>query len=110
MLALSVIPLYLSAAFLCLALAYRSRQTEAALLTAWLLVLAFLLLGGGIYPRQLMPAWLVWAQPVSPAYWSFVQIYDGLYSRSFDFALLLWSLAAAAVSVAVSYISMRWSK
>lgn len=109
-LALAVIPLYFSTALLSLALAYRSRQTEATMLTAWLLILAFLLVGGGIYPRQLLPGWMLWTQPLSPAYWSFTQLYDGLYSRPFEPVLMIGSLATVVVSTAASYISWRWSK
>jgi hypothetical protein len=57
-----------------------------------------------------MPAWLVWAQPASPVYWSFTQIYNGLYSRPFDLNLLICSFAAVAFSVVAGYLSLRWSK
>jgi ABC-type multidrug transport system permease subunit len=106
----AVIPLYISVSCICLALAYRSRQTEAAMLTAWMLLLVFLLLAGGIYPRQLLPGFLVRIQFISPAYWSFSQLYEAMYERELAAGFYIWPLVTIAVAAAVSWLSMRRSK
>jgi ABC-type multidrug transport system permease subunit len=80
------------------------------MLTAWMLLLVFLLLAGGIYPRQLLPGFLVRIQFISPAYWSFSQLYEAMYERELAAGFYIWPLVTIAVAAAVSWLSMRRSK
>ncbi|NLW11343.1 MAG: ABC transporter permease [Clostridiaceae bacterium] len=105
----SLIPLYLTTSLLCITLAYRSSRTESILLTAWMLQLAFLLFGGAIYPRQLLPDWMITLQPLSPAYWSFTIIYEALYERVVPISAYLWPLVLSAVGAVLSWLSWRRS-
>jgi hypothetical protein len=75
---LAIIFLYTIAALLCLALAYRSRNTEALMLTAWLGLMALLMLGGCIYPWQLLPVPIQRIGTASPAFWAFSLIYQAI--------------------------------
>ena len=106
----ALVPLYLTTSFISIALAYRSHRTESVMLTAWMLLLAFLLFGGAIYPRQLLPEWMVTLQPVSPAYWSFSIIYDALYERALSVRTYILPLIITAFSAALSWLSWRRSR
>ena len=106
----ALVPLYLTTSFISIALAYRSHRTESVMLTAWMLLLAFLLFGGAIYPRQLLPEWMVTLQPVSPAYWSFSIIYDALYERAVSVRTYILPLIITAFSAALSWLSWRRSR
>lgn len=106
----ALVPLYLTTSFISIALAYRSHRTESVMLTAWMLLLAFLLFGGAIYPRQLLPEWMVTLQPVSPAYWSFTIIYEALYERAVAVRTYILPLIITAVSAALSWLSWRRSR
>lgn len=107
---LAVIPLYLVAALFCIALAYRSLRAEAAMLTSWLIFMAALLIGGAIYPQQLMPRWLLFLMPASPANWSFTLLYRALYGYSLDALYLLLFTAVMPVMAAASYFSWRQAR
>lgn len=106
----ALLPLYLSMSFLSIALAYRSRRSESVMLTAWMLLLAFMLVGGAIYPRQLLPEWMKSLQGISPVYWSFSIIYEALYERVIPTAVFLWPLVITAFSVILSWFSWRRSR
>lgn len=107
---IAIIPLYLSVAFISLALAFQSNNSEATMLTCWMMILSFLLVGGGIYPSQLLPHWIRVIQRISPAYYSFSQIYEILYERSVPTNLYVISFASVILSVIVSGLSWKRSK
>ncbi|HBP37803.1 MAG TPA: hypothetical protein DD640_03520 [Clostridiales bacterium] len=75
---LAIILLYWTASAFCLILGYLGRTSETLLMGAWLGILALLLLGGCIYPLQLLPGWLQPVSALSPARWSFALIYADL--------------------------------
>lgn len=106
----AILLLYLVTATLGLALAYRSRQDQAILLAAWLGIIGLLLLGGCIYPVQLLAAWIQPFVGLSPAYWSFRLIYGGLGSQSLSAGLLLAPLGMLAIGSCLSYVSWRWAR
>lgn len=106
---LAVVLLYFIAALLGLALAYRSRQEQEVLLAAWLGIMGILLLGGCIYPTQLLSAWILPLTRLSPAYWSFQLIYTGLAAQPVTGWLVLGPLVTLAVATALSYLSWRWA-
>lgn len=103
----ALIPLFLSTSLICIALAYRSNRTESVMLTAWMLLLAFLLFGGAIYPWQLLPGWMRMIRPLSPAYWPFAIIYESLYERTISIFAYLWPLLITAVCVCFSWLSWK---
>ena len=104
---LAVVPLYLTAALFCITLAYRSNRTEAVMLTAWLVFLAAMLVGGAIYPYQLMPQWLLSSMPFSPVNWSFNLLYSTLYGYPLPFAGLIRFAGVLVAGTAASYFSWR---
>lgn len=107
---LAVIPLYLIAALFCISLAYSSRHSEATLLIAWLIFMAALIVGGAIYPYQLMPQWLLYLMPFSPANWSFSILYRALYGYSLNTRYLGYFAVAIPLLSAGSYVSWRYSR
>lgn len=74
--ALLVLFLYAITSLLCLFLAYSGRTNDLMLLVAWLGLLILLLLGGCIYPRQLLPDWFQVIGGFSPAYWTHLALYN----------------------------------
>lgn len=75
---LAVTLLYWITSALCLILGYLGRTSETLLLAVWLGLLGLLLIGGCIYPIQLLPDWLQRISILSPARWSFMLIYNAL--------------------------------
>lgn len=107
---IAIIPLYLSVSFLSLALTFQSNNSEATMLTCWMMILSFLLMGGGIYPTQLLPSWIRAIQRTSPAYYSFTQIYETLYERSVPNRLYVFSAVIIIISFIISGLSWKRSK
>lgn len=88
-------------------MAYLSPGQETTLLSAWLLLLVFLLAGGCIYPYALLPSWLQFFSIISPARWSFLLIYNELAGRQLSLTGLavLAAILIAAQGTAILVIS-----
>ena len=107
-LALPLILLFWITAMLCQALGYLAKPAETTLLGAWLGILAILLLGGAIYPYQLLPGFLQQIAVISPVRWSYLALYGALERDPFSW-LPLTVLAGMSIlsSLAVGLISRR---
>lgn len=102
---LAILLLYLIAALFCLTLAYRSRHTEALMLTAWLSLMAALLLGGSIYPDLLLPPLVSQAGMASPVHWTFRLIYEAIGGH----VSLAMPLAVLSAELLLILAASRWS-
>lgn len=107
---LAIVLLYWISSSLCLILGYLGRPGETMLLAAWLGVLGILLLGGCIYPWQLLPDWLQQAALISPARWGFTLIYDSLAGKAISATALAALAAMIAASAAGSWLSWRQAR
>lgn len=67
---LAICLLYWTASALAQAYSLFGTASESKIIGAWLLAFFFLLLGGLIYPLQLLPEWLIPFSRLSPAYWA----------------------------------------
>ncbi len=103
----AVIPLYLTAALFCLTLAYRSRRGEAVMFTSWLAFMVAMLVGGAIYPYQLMPPWLLQLRPFSPVSWSFNLLYRSLYGYPAEWGSLILFAVPLLAGTFASYYAWR---
>jgi ABC-type multidrug transport system permease subunit len=107
---LAIVLLYWISSSLCLILGYLGRPGETMLLAAWLGMLGILLLGGCIYPWQLLPGWLQQAALISPARWGFTLIYDSLAGKAMPVTALAVLAAMIAASAAGSWLSWRQAR
>ncbi len=104
---LAIILLYWIASALCLILGYAGRTGETLLLAAWLGLLGLLLLGGCIYPVQLLPDWLQPLCGLSPARWSFTLIYNALAGLPTSSAAMIVLAALVPVTAAGGWLAWR---
>jgi ABC-2 type transport system permease protein len=106
----AIILLYWVTSALCLILGYLGRTNETLLLAAWLGILALLLLGGCIYPLQLLPDWLQPVSILSPARWSYTVIYQALSGQRvqiYALGILAAMLAGTAVGTRLAWRHAR---
>ncbi len=107
-LALPLMLLFWITAMLCQAVGYLAKPAETTLLGAWLGMLALMLLGGAIYPYQLLPAFLQRIAVISPVRWSYLSLYGSLEQDPFNWlAITILAGMALLSSLAVGLISRR---
>ncbi len=102
--------IYWITATLCLVLGYLGRPGETMLLAAWLGLLTILLLGGCIYPLQLLPGWLQPITLISPARWAFALIYGSLAQQPFSLMAAAILVIMIPCAIAGSWLSWRKAK
>jgi ABC-type multidrug transport system permease subunit len=99
---IAILTLYWSAATLAQAVGLIFTPGEPVVLAAWLGILALLLLGGCIYPRQLLPDILRQIGRAVPPAWAQQQLYRALAGQTSSLPdLVLPTLPALAAAVAV---------
>jgi ABC-2 type transport system permease protein len=106
----AVILLYWIMSLLAQILGLLGRPGETMLLAAWLGLFGLLLIGGCIYPWQLLPDWLQSIGLLSPARWGYQLIYRSLAQQPFQVNALVALGSMAAIATAGSWLAWRQAR
>jgi len=89
------------------------RTEQAASGFTWTILLAMAMLGGGMVPRFLMPAWLQHVAEISPVRWAIIAV-EGAVWRDFTVQEMVRPCAILVltgfISLSIAAVAFRWTQ